>query len=77
MNTDTQNLEHLRRLIRLELSRCDNKLWPEICKLQSTKAGYQRIESEVIRLALDEGMPVGSAIAQMEQEFSHSQPPQL
>ncbi len=77
MNTDAQNLEHLRRLIRMELSGCNTDLWPEVCKLQSTEAGYQRIEDEVIRLALNEGMPVGAAIAQIEQEFSHTQSPKL
>lgn len=66
------SIEHLKRLIRLELTDCNSEDWPELCGIQSTPAGYRRIESAIIQLALEEAMPVGAAIAQLEQEFTHS-----
>ena len=74
MHTDTENLEHLRRLIRKELSGCNPMLWPEVCRLQSTEVGYKRIEEQIIELALAEAMPVGAAMAQLEQDLSHYSP---
>ena len=66
------SIEHLKRLIRLELADCNREDWPELCRIQSTPVGYRRIEAAIVRLALEEAMPVGAAIAQLEQEFTHS-----
>ena len=61
----------LKKLIRLELSECDAEKWPNTCALQSTPEGYARIESLIIRHVAKEGMPIGSAIAFIEQELTH------
>ncbi len=65
-------LEELRKLIKLELKDCDGESWPHVCKMQSSEKGYQRIEEMIIRHVAQEGMPIGSAIAHIEQELTHS-----
>ena len=39
--------------------------------MQSTPKGYARIEEMIIRYVAKEGMPIGSAIALIEQELAH------
>jgi len=74
MTTQQDNIQHLKRLIRIELEACNSDHWPEVCRLQSTPEGYDRIEEQIIQLAILEGMPVGPAIAQLEQDFAHDKP---
>ncbi|MBQ21701.1 MAG: hypothetical protein CMD31_13180 [Flavobacteriales bacterium] len=64
-------LSELKALIREELKDCDNNKWPHVCELQSTEKGYARIEEMIIRYAAKEAMPIGSAIALIEQELAH------
>ncbi len=72
MKIDTkQQLETLKELIKEELSDCDADKWPKLCALQSTPLGYAKIEATIIRLAASEGMPIGSAMAYIEQELQH------
>jgi hypothetical protein len=66
-------LEELRKLIKLELKDCDGERWPHVCKMQSNEKGYQRIEEMIIRHVAKERMPIGSAIAHIEQELAHSE----
>mgnify|MGYP001801153823 CR=1 FL=1 len=70
-NTPEENIAELRKLIQLELADCDVELWPFVCKMQSTEKGYARIEESIIRLVAEEAMPIGSAIALIEQEMAH------
>ena len=65
------NLNELKELIREELKDCDDKKWPYVCEMQSTEKGYARIEEMIIRYAAKEAMPIGSAIALIEQELAH------
>lgn len=62
----------LKKLIKKQLDQCDYTKWPKVCELQTTTEGYKRIESMIINYAVTEGMPIGSAIALIEQEFTHS-----
>ncbi|HEY9084059.1 MAG TPA: hypothetical protein VIN73_12045 [Vicingaceae bacterium] len=39
--------------------------------MQSTEKGYARIEEMIIRYAAKEAMPIGAAIALIEQELAH------
>ena len=71
MNTDTQNLATLRRLIGIELERCTHNHWPHVCRMQSTPEGRRRLEEAVIKMALEEGIPAGAAIAQIELDLNH------
>ncbi len=64
-------LIELKKLIKLELKDCDSGRWPNVCEMQSTAEGYQRIEEAIIRYVAKEGMPIGSAIALIEQEMAH------
>jgi hypothetical protein len=64
-------LSELKALIREELKDCDNNKWPHVCELQSTEKGYARIEEMIIRYVAKEAMPIGSAIALIEQELAH------
>lgn len=72
MKSDRERITTIKKLIKIELSRCNPHLWPNVCELQGTQEGYRRIEEMVIRYAADEGMPIGSAIALIEQEFAHA-----
>jgi len=73
-NMDTKtNLNELRKLIKIELQDCDSNKWPYVCKMQSTPKGYARIEEMIIRYAAKEAMPIGSAIALIEQEMAHEE----
>jgi hypothetical protein len=40
--------------------------------MKSTSKGYNRLEKMIIDYAANEGMPIGSAIALIEQEFTHT-----
>ncbi len=65
-------LDELKKLIKLELKDCDGSRWPHVCEMQSTEKGYLRIEEMIIRYVARERMPIGSAVALIEQEMSHS-----
>lgn len=66
-------LQELRKLIKIELQDCDSERWPVVCRMQSSEAGYAKIEEMIIRYVAKEGMPIGSAVALIEQEFSRSE----
>ena len=67
-----QKIEELKKLIHIELGKCDqHNYWPKICELRTTQRGLQKIEDMVIRYAAEEGMPIGSALALIEQELAH------
>ena len=68
---ENPQIEQLKKLIRLELSECNAEKWPNTCALQSTSEGYARVEAMIIRHVAKEGMPIGSAIAFIEQELTH------
>ncbi len=71
MKTVKENIQELRKLIKIELEDCNAELWPFVCEMQSTEKGYARIEETIIRLVAKEAMPIGSAIALIEQEMAH------
>lgn len=73
MATAKDNIKELRKLIKIELQDCDAKKWPFVCEMQSTEKGYARIEEMIIRYVAKEAMPIGSAIALIEQEMTHQQ----
>lgn len=65
------SIQELKKLIQLELQECDSNKWQYVCEMQSTSKGYARIEEMIIRYIAKEGMPIGSAIALIEQELAH------
>ena len=65
------SIQELKKLIQLELQECDSNKWQYVCEMQSTPKGYARIEEMIIRYVAKEGMPIGSAIALIEQELAH------
>ncbi|MCB9448661.1 MAG: hypothetical protein H6585_09990 [Flavobacteriales bacterium] len=71
MANDSNKINELKQLIKIELDTCSSRMWPHVCQLKQTPEGYKRIEDMVIRLVAKEAMLVGSAIALIEQEFSH------
>ncbi len=68
----SENIETLKAFIKEELSECNTKLFPKVCGLQSTENGYSRVEQMIIKLVAKEAMPIGAAIAHIEQELAHS-----
>lgn len=73
MKKTTNNLNELKELIKEELKDCDDNKWPHVCEMQSTEKGYARIEEMIIRYVAKEAMPIGSAIALIEQELAHQE----
>ena len=71
MTKEKQQLEALKKLISIELSACSSNTWPRVCQMQSTEKGYKIMEDMIVRLVALEGMPIGSAIAHLEQELTH------
>lgn len=73
MEIDREELiREARRLIGEELGECNAELWPNLCSLRSTKEGYERVEEMVFRYIVKEAMPIGAAIALIEQELQHA-----
>lgn len=72
MEQNTDRAATMQKLIRIELQKCNSKLWPNVCEMKTTQEGYNRIEKMVIDYAANEGMPIGSALALIEQEFTHA-----
>lgn len=71
MAGNSERIEEIRKLINLELGECNHVLWPKVCEMGSTAEGKRRLEDMIIRLCADEGMGIGPAIAQTEQELAH------
>ena len=69
---DTDRITMMKKLIKIELEKCNSKLWPNVCEMKTTPEGYKRIENMVMDYAANEGMPIGSALALIEQEFTHN-----
>jgi len=61
----------LRSRVKEELDNCNSRLWPTLCKLKGSPEGYEKIERMVIEYVAKEAMPIGSAIALIEQEMQH------
>ena len=64
-------IKELKNAIHDEIGECDPIVWGKLCQLRSTKQGYEKIEEMVIRMVAKEGMPIGSALALIEQELEH------
>lgn len=69
-----EDLKALQHLIQEMLETCDTKNFPNLCKLQSTQQGYDRVTQMIVQLVAKEAMPIGAAIAHIEQELAHAQP---
>lgn len=70
-NADTQ-IEELKTLIQEELKECSHVHWPHVCRMQTTEAGKARLVEMIVRHIAEEGMSIGSAIAHVEHELTHS-----
>lgn len=71
MVKNSERMEEILKLINLELEECNHVLWPKVCEMRNTAEGKRKLEDMIIRLCADEGMGIGSAIAQTEQELAH------
>jgi len=72
MTKKAQQIAELKALIAEELGDCNEELWPRLCSLRQTEIGYLGIEEKVIRYVVKEAMPIGSALAFIEQELQHA-----
>lgn len=59
----------LRIEIKLQLSKCDGLATPNICQAIQTKAGYLRIELQIIEKVIQDGITPASAIGQIESDW--------
>ncbi|MEQ8624391.1 MAG: hypothetical protein RJQ00_06040 [Vicingaceae bacterium] len=67
----TALINELKKAIKEEIGECDPLVWGKLCELRATEKGYEKIEEMVIRMVAKEGMPIGSALAHIEQELGH------
>jgi hypothetical protein len=71
MAQDINQIDTLKEQIDEELKDCNGVLWPHVCQMQSTKEGHTKIQDMIVRMIANEGIGIGSAIAQVEQELGH------
>jgi hypothetical protein len=69
---EPKEIIELKEVIAQELGNCNQSLWPKLCELRQSEKGYVQIEDMVIRYVALEAMPIGSAIAFVEQELQHA-----
>ncbi len=70
-NADTQ-IEELKTLILEELKECSHVHWPHVCRMQTTETGRAKLMEMIIQHIAEEGMSIGSAIAHVEHQLTHS-----
>ena len=71
-SNDAERLAALKHRIRVELADCSSRYRPHICQLKADKAGYARLEAELIRLVSEEPIPLATAIALLESELERA-----
>jgi hypothetical protein len=64
-----KELKELKGIIKEKLKVCDTKLYPVLCRLKQLENGAVKIEEMIVHFALQEAMPVNSAMAHIECEF--------
>lgn len=64
-----KELKELKEIIKEKLEVCDTNLYPVMCRLKQLENGAERIEKMIVHFALQEAMPVDSAMAHIECEF--------
>lgn len=69
---DQKALSDLKKLIRAFIENCDPKVTPNICRVAANKEGYAMIERAIIKKCSSTGSPVGSAMAEFDNELQHA-----
>lgn len=65
-------IEMMRKLIKIELDKCSEKLWAQVCEMKTTPIGYERLEKMILERVANEAIPISTAIALIEHELSHT-----
>ncbi len=65
-------LAELKRMIKAFIETCDAKVTPNICRIAQNPEGYDMIERAIIKKCSDSAMPVGSAMAEYENDLAHA-----
>jgi hypothetical protein len=68
-DTQRDQVNQLRLLIRRELQRCNPSATPNFCEMVKTQSGYKKAESMILTYAITNGVSIGAAIAQLESEI--------
>lgn len=71
-NSEDTQIDELKALIQEELKECSHIHWPHVCRMQTTDTGKARLLEMIVRHIAEEGMSIGSAIAHVEHELTHS-----
>ena len=69
---EPREIKELKEIIAQEMGSCNEGLWPKLCEFRQSTKGYEQIQDKIIRYVAQEGMPIGSAIAFVEQELEHA-----
>ena len=62
--------KQLRLEIKRQLSKCDGTATPHVCHAIQTKAGYLRMETQIIEKIIQDGITPAAAIGQIESDWA-------
>lgn len=65
-------IKQLKDLIRLFVENCTADTTPQICRVSQSTEGYIMIEESIIKKCIATGMPVGSAMAELDNELERA-----
>ena len=61
--------EKLKQEIKKHLTKCDQNGYPNICKTVQTRAGYARIEAQIIEIAIRDNVGILGAMNIIESDL--------
>ena len=65
-----ENLDKLKNLIQAELDLCQRDKTPTVCAMASDPEQYPKLESMIIDRIKENGVSIGKAISNIEQEYN-------
>jgi hypothetical protein len=65
-----KKIQELKKLIKVNLEACDPLDTPEVCRIASNPDDYQGLEDKIIRMIVDAGHTISSAIILIEREYN-------
>lgn len=65
-----KNIDKLKHLIQAELNLCQQDKTPTVCAMANDPEQYEKLESMIIDRIKQQGLSIGKAISNIEQEFN-------
>jgi len=61
--------KEINRLIDEELSRCNDKVYPTICRMKNDKTGIEKVRELVKKILKEQPMSIASAMALVDSSY--------